>query len=288
MLQFCPQLKQNLENIKTLKSELALELPKLEQIFKIFKSGANPAELGYMLTPLSEARRDYKAERKELINKIKSIKAEIDLNSNKIKEKKDYFRELKKKAILDSLLKKLSPESRAYPEGTVEVGVMTIGQMSKAELIKELEVSAELGNKDENKIYISDDAKFLYNNSAFEVLKKPEEINLIRLTVKDLGFTKSATNGQIYQRAAELGLELCPPEVGLYLQLNFSKAFKREQPINDCPRVAMKQIFDSDRRQIFNLHRNDNGRRSLHCFWVEPATEWDHWNEFVFCFRHTK
>jgi hypothetical protein len=280
MVRICPQLKQNLETINSLKLELDLELPKLEELFKIFKNNTD-----------SKIRKDNKVERAALINKIKSIIAEVNLNSDKIKEKRDYFRELKKKAILDSLLKKLSPESKAYPEGTVEVGLMTIGEKTKAELIKELEVRTKLDDSNENKIYISDNAKFMYNSSAFEVLKKPEEINLIRLTVKDLGFTKNATTDQIYQRAEELGLELCPPEVGLYLRLNFSKAFKREQPISDYPRVAMKQIIGSDGYpDVFYVDRDGDGERWLHGYWARPTDEWTPTRVFVFrfCFRKSR
>jgi hypothetical protein len=77
----CPQLKQNLETIKTLKLELDLELPRLEELFKIFKNN-NPAQLGY-----SRAQRDNnKAERKDLMNKIKSLKSEISLEINKIED----------------------------------------------------------------------------------------------------------------------------------------------------------------------------------------------------------
>jgi len=283
----CPQLKQNLEVIKTLKSELDLELPKLQELFKELKTNNNPAQLGYMLTPLSVARRDNKKDRIELSNKLKNIKKEIEKNISEIEEKIMSPQE----KILKNLLKKLSPESKAYPEGTVEVGIITIGQMSKAGLIKELEARTKLDDSNENKIYISDNAKFMYNSSAFEVLKKPEEINLIRLTVKDLGFTKNATTDQIYQRAAELGLELCPPEVGLYLRLNFSKAFKREQPISDYPRVAMKQIIGSDGYpDVFYVDRDGDGERWLHGYWARPTDEWTPTRVFVFrfCFRKSR
>jgi hypothetical protein len=263
----CPQLKQNLETIKTLKSELDLELPKIEKLFKELKNNSKTSD---------------RKERTELSNKIKNIRKEIEANIIVLKEKIPSPQE----KILKNILKKLSPESKAYPEGTVEVGLITIGQMSKAELIKELEARNKLDDEDENKIYISGGARFMYNSSSFEVLKKPEEINLIRLTVKDLGFTKNATTDQIYQRAAELGLELCPAEVGPYLRLNFKQAFKREQPISDYPRVAMKQIVDSvPRPSLFHFYRLRDGERFLESPWAEPTREWLPLHDFVFCLR---
>jgi hypothetical protein len=70
MPQICPQLKQNLEAIKTLKLELDLELPKLEALFKELKNSN-------LLT-------SFRAERKDLMNKIKSLKTEINLEIEKI------------------------------------------------------------------------------------------------------------------------------------------------------------------------------------------------------------
>jgi hypothetical protein len=276
----CPQLKQNLETIKTLKPELDLELLKLEEVFKDLKKG-NPSTL--------RLRSELRAERKELTNKIKTIIAEINLNSDKIKEKKDYFRELRKKAVLDILLKKLSPESKVYPEGTVEVGEIIIGEKTKEELIKELEFCSGLDAKDKNKIYISRHARFIYNSPAFEVLKKPERINLIRLTVEDLGFDKDATVDQIYQRAKKLGLELCPPEVGIYLRLNFAKAFKRWQSFDDYSKIAMEPIVGPHYEPIaFNVNRDDDGDNCLYGPRFNLTDEWSLTTVFIFCLRNSR
>jgi hypothetical protein len=72
MIKLCPQLKQNLETIKTLKSELDLELPKIEKLFKDLKTGQKGKE--------------HKTERKDLMNKIKSLKAEINLELAEIEK----------------------------------------------------------------------------------------------------------------------------------------------------------------------------------------------------------
>jgi hypothetical protein len=85
----CPQLKQNLEVIKTLKSELDLELPKLQELFKIFKNNNRDSN---------------KKDRKELMNKIKSLQAEINVN---IKIVQDL---IPAKAI--STISALSPEGK--------------------------------------------------------------------------------------------------------------------------------------------------------------------------------
>jgi hypothetical protein len=75
MPHLCPQLKQNLEVIKTLKSELDLELSKIEKLFKDLKN-SNPS------TSLRAF--EHKAERKDLMNKIKEIKNKIDSSINEL------------------------------------------------------------------------------------------------------------------------------------------------------------------------------------------------------------
>jgi hypothetical protein len=72
MPQLCPQLKQNLETINSLKSELNLELLKIEKMFKDSKKG-NPST-------------SLRTERKDLMNKIKSLKIGIDLEIEKIEK----------------------------------------------------------------------------------------------------------------------------------------------------------------------------------------------------------
>jgi len=67
----CPQLKQNLESIKTLKSELDLELPKIEKLFKDLKTDSRKGK-------------EHKSERKDLLNKIKEIETKINSEVEKI------------------------------------------------------------------------------------------------------------------------------------------------------------------------------------------------------------
>ena len=50
------------------------------------------------------------------------------------------------------------------------------------------------------------------DNSDFKTQPNVENLNLIRLTVKDLEFSNYATTEQIY-KAQELGLDLCPAEL---------------------------------------------------------------------------
>jgi hypothetical protein len=79
----CPQLKQNLETIKTLKSELDLELLKLGKLFKELKTNNTPELINKID---NKAKAEFKKERTESINKIKSLKSKINLEIEKIED----------------------------------------------------------------------------------------------------------------------------------------------------------------------------------------------------------
>jgi len=81
MPQFCPQLKQNIETIKTLKSELDLELSKLEELFKAFKNGNHSTSIR---TGDNKAKAEFKKDCTELIKKIKSLKTNVNSNIREI------------------------------------------------------------------------------------------------------------------------------------------------------------------------------------------------------------
>jgi len=66
------------------------------------------------------------------------------------------------------------------------------------------------------------------------------EINLVLLSVDDLGFINGAKYSEICRRAKEFGLELCPPEVGPQLRLQY-----KDQPDGQWVTIAMEPITDS-------------------------------------------
>lgn len=59
------------------------------------------------------------------------------------------------------------------------------------------------------------------------------EVDLVRVTVEELGFNEGVSERQIYDRAVELGLVLCPFEVGPQLRLQYP-----EQPNGECLLVS--------------------------------------------------
>ncbi len=98
-----------------------------------------------------------------------------------------------------------------FPEGKIQRYNIEIGGKAKDQLKKEMKAK---------NIYVSDYADDLLEK--IETLKQAESTGLIRITVKDLGFPGGATTDQVYKRAKELGLELCPAETGPHLRLQYS------------------------------------------------------------------
>lgn len=159
----------------------------------------------------------------------------------------------------------------SFPEGKIHKYQIEIGGKTKDQLKAELK---------EKKIYISDWANQILESKDFTVLKSTETADLVRLTVKDLGFPNDATTDEIYRKAQEFGLELCPAEAGPHLRLSYSG--------NDWMYIAMKQITDRDGRpNVFCLGRN-NAWLWLNEHDAPPSCRWGSSHQFVFLPRKKK
>lgn len=156
----------------------------------------------------------------------------------------------------------------SFPEGKKQTLETKIGGKTKEELERELE---------EKSITVGTYAKQLLDSPDFTTSKNIEDIDLVCLTVGDLGFSSGATTDEIYKRAEDLGLELCPAEVGPQLRLSYSG--------DEYLRIAMKQITDrGGRPSVFSLDRDGDG------LWLgtsdaEPSRRWGADDEFVFRVR---
>ena len=143
-----------------------------------------------------------------------------------------------------------------FPEGRIKRENLEIGGKDKNQLITELE------NKKNN---ISDYARDMLKSKDFITQKNREQVDLVRLTVKDLGFPGGATTKQIYQRAQELGLELCPAEVAPNYRLQY-----QNQPMDEWLYIGMNPISDRGGiPSVFELGRLEVGLW-LNDDWANP------------------
>lgn len=104
---------------------------------------------------------------------------------------------------------------------------------------------------------IGDYGNDVLEKPAFEksVAEKETEVELVNVSVEELGFKDGATRADIYKRAKELGLGLCPAEVGPQLRLKY-----KDQPKGEWVLIAMEPITGSNGYlHVFNVKRYDGG-----------------------------
>jgi len=126
--------------------------------------------------------------------------------------------------------------------------------------------------------YYTDEAIRMIGMRAFQVAPKETMIDLVVITVSQLGFVEAdlADLGMVYKRANAIGLELCPNEVGPQLRLQFHdksrvKA-KRYQ-------VAMKPMGRYNQGFCVSL---ENGDQYLGCFDASFYMPQSGYKRFVF------
>lgn len=169
-----------------------------------------------------------------------------------------------------------------FPEGKISRVEVRIGGKTAQELQTDLNEVCRRANGEVNiSPYAQDILNKIYQMPEFtKLVQNPEQIQTVRLKVSDLGFESAATTDQIYARAAEMGLELCQPEVGPYMRLKDT-----DQPLGEWYRIAMKQISARNGNPyVFNLERNDVGLW-LYDDWAQPTSLWKPDNQFLFRLR---
>jgi hypothetical protein len=106
------------------------------------------------------------------------------------------------------------------------------------------------------------------------------DIDLVVLSVGDLGFKGSARYADICSKGVELGLELCPAEVGPALRLQYG-----DQPRDEWLRIAMEAITDrGGDRGIFRVGRGSDGLWLI-ADYGRPGGVWGAGGRFVFARR---
>jgi hypothetical protein len=130
---------------------------------------------------------------------------------------------------------------------------------------------------------ISERAGVILSKPAFifPVSGEETEVELVIVSVAELGFECDATRKCIYDRAEKLDLCLCPAEVGPQLCLQY-----KDQPKNEMLLIAMEPIYDSAGRLcIFDVERSVGGKRLLSDNRGQPGIVWNANHLWVFVRR---
>ncbi len=159
----------------------------------------------------------------------------------------------------------------SFPERELQIESLQIGGQTGSEL---------QGLMQKSHVKFSESTKDELDGPDFLTSKQPEQIDLIKLTVGDLGLGERPTTEQVYARILELGLELCPPEVGPHYRLAHL-----DQPMHDWVVVGMKPftVRDGD-PHVFRVERDAYGLW-LGDRWAKPDFQWGPDGQFLFCVR---
>jgi hypothetical protein len=116
------------------------------------------------------------------------------------------------------------------------------------------------------------DAGFKINDEVHilnqvEMASEPTKVDLVVVSIAELGFPNGASIAQIYEKALSLGLELCPAEVGPQFRLQYP-----DQPNGEWILVAMEPILDSfGNHDVFRVIHGHPGLW-LTSFFGDPET----------------
>ena len=103
---------------------------------------------------------------------------------------------------------------------------------------------------------VSDWAADILGKPAFSVANQAVEVDLVKVTVAELGFPNGATVRDIYEAALKRGLVRCPNEVGPQLRRQYL-----DQPMGEWILVGMEPISDSvGYLEVFHVMHDVDGR----------------------------
>lgn len=173
--------------------------------------------------------------------------------------------------IFDVLPHTLDHVYTAFPEGRVKFRTIELGTGIKdgPEFQKAIETQGM-------KVYGW--AADILKSPNFKVVGERGDADLVEVSVAGLGFNKITRYDAICARAEELGLELCPPEVGPQLRLQYA-----DQPNGEYLSIAMKAINNDSGGDPNVFHVNRAGDELwLHTDGGRPGSEWNPGGRFVF------
>jgi hypothetical protein len=86
-------------------------------------------------------------------------------------------------------------------------------------------------------IKIGDAADEILGRPAFSYGTMKTDVDLVLVSAADLGVETESSLAGVYKRARQVGLELCPAEVGPQLRLEY-----RNQPLSEALDIAMEPL----------------------------------------------
>ena len=187
----------------------------------------------------------------------------------------------------------VSPETRVYMGAwsmevyqklPAKVEHMYRGNLSEKVFFRSIKLSTKTGQEYEwelrsQGVWIDSDVDYIL--SQLEPRKEAGAIKLVEFSVAELGFTGNTRYDAICARAKELGLELCPPETGPEVRLQY-----QDQKVDNWVRVATEPLSDRDGSlPLWSVYRSGDAPW-LDASYGRPDREWYPGARFLFVARH--
>lgn len=172
-----------------------------------------------------------------------------------------------------------------YPNCPATTKTLQIGGLTKRQLIQKLQAHSISLNEFGEKLICDD--KFTTSESKYS-------LTIVELSVRNLGFPDGATMPQLFKQANELGLELCPLELGPYLRLeyldqpegNIGNLLQQNQAPSGSITIASEIIKDDDDFPKGFYLRKIDGVLWLRGYLADNLHVWKPEDQFIF--RQTK
>lgn len=172
---------------------------------------------------------------------------------------------------------------KMYPEFQAITRKIEIGGLTKLELIRKLRRQS---------ISLNEYAEILLSNDKFTTSKTKYNLKTVELTIRNLGFPEGVTLPQINKRAEELGLDLCPLEVGPHIRLDYldqpegsTGNLSRGQAPSGSITIATEKISEDDDFPRGFYLRKINGVLWLRGYIADDLHVWKTEDRFIFCQR---
>jgi hypothetical protein len=174
-----------------------------------------------------------------------------------------------------------SETEHIYPNCPTIIRTVNVGGLTQSELLQALQSHA---------IAINVSAEQLFASDHFTTSETPYAVTTVELTVRHLGCLRGATLPELYARAGERGLGLCPLELGPHLRLQYrdqpegawGKPRRRHQaPYGSITIASEQRTQDDDVPQGFYLRRI-KGVLWLRGYRAGPQHVWEPDDHFIF------
>lgn len=157
-----------------------------------------------------------------------------------------------------------------------------VGGFTKAQLIQQLQ---------QESIQLNELGERLFADERFTTSDTTYSLHTVELTVEDLDFSDGATLPQIYKKARELGLELCPLELGPHLRLVFldqpegnnGNLLQQNQAPSGSITIASEIISEDDHYPKGFYLRKIDGVLWLRGYIADDLHIWNPQDHFIFC-----